>query len=66
MSKILLTGGNGLLGSYLKIEADRPSRSEFDITNYLHLKNRSEKEYDLTLMCKGQKQTRLVVLRSMF
>src|SRR3990167_803545 len=51
MSKILLTGGNGLLGSYLKIEADRPSRSEFDITNYLHLKNRSEKEYDLIVHC---------------
>lgn len=30
--KILLTGGSGLLGSYLTLEADRPSHKELDIT----------------------------------
>jgi len=31
--KILLTGGSGLLGQYLKIKADRPSHKNLDITN---------------------------------
>jgi len=32
MDKVLLTGGSGLLGKYLKVEADRPTHSEMDIT----------------------------------
>ncbi len=32
MKKILLTGNSGLLGRHLKIEADRPTHRELDIT----------------------------------
>ncbi len=31
-SKVLLTGGSGLLGRHLRIKADRPSHGELDIT----------------------------------
>jgi len=40
--KILLTGGSGLLASYLKLEADRPSHKELDL-----LKPIVAKDYDL-------------------
>lgn len=33
--KVLLTGASGLLGTHLKIEADRPSHRELDITEPL-------------------------------
>lgn len=32
-NKILMTGGSGLLGRHLKIEADRPTHKELDITD---------------------------------
>lgn len=41
MNNILLTGGSGLLGKHLKIEADRPSHDELDILNF------HPKPYDL-------------------
>src|SRR3990167_2645845 len=49
--RILLTGATGLLGSYLKLEADRPNRSEFDITNYVDLKKYAQNEYALIVHC---------------
>lgn len=44
---ILLTGGSGLLGRYLKIEADRPSHEDFDITNL----KPPFKEYEAIIHC---------------
>lgn len=44
MLKILLTGSSGLLGKHLKIEADRPTHAELDITQ-----NFEVKEYDLII-----------------
>lgn len=41
---ILLTGGSGLLSRHLKIEADRPSHKELDITKPIE-----PKEYDLII-----------------
>lgn len=40
--KCLLTGGSGLLGRHLKIEGDKPSHKELDITKKIE-----PKEYDL-------------------
>lgn len=48
---ILLTGSQGLLGSYLKLEADRPSHKEFNINNYVHLGQYKQNEYDLIVHC---------------
>jgi dTDP-4-dehydrorhamnose reductase len=42
--KILLTGGSGLLGQYLKLECDRPSHREMDITKKL-----KPKKYDMII-----------------
>ena len=40
--RILLTGGHGLLGSYLKFKAERPTQKEFDITDFI-----KTQEFDL-------------------
>lgn len=42
--KILMTGGHGLLGRHLKIEADRPTHKELDITQII-----KPKSYDLII-----------------
>lgn len=42
MLKILLTGSSGLLGKYLKLQADRPTHQELDITKKIR-----SKKYDL-------------------
>lgn len=42
--KTLLTGGSGLLGRHLKIEADRPTHQELDITYAI-----KPKKYDLII-----------------
>ncbi len=44
MNKVLLTGGSGLLGRYLKIKADRPSHRDLDITKKI-----KPKKYDLII-----------------
>lgn len=44
--KTLLTGSNGLLGTHLKIEADRPSHQELDITLPIN-----KKDYELIIHC---------------
>lgn len=44
--KILLTGASGLLGKHLKLEADRPSHQDLDITQII-----VPKEYDLIVHC---------------
>ncbi len=46
MTKVLLTGAGGLLGTHLKIEADRPSHYELDITKPMWFK-----DYDLIVHC---------------
>lgn len=43
-NRILLTGGSGLLGKHLKINADRPSHQELDITKDIPVK-----KYDLVI-----------------
>lgn len=47
MTKVLLTGGSGLLGSHLEIEADRPTHQELDITESC----KEGKTYDLIVHC---------------
>lgn len=42
--KILLTGASGLLGTHLKIDADRPSHEELDVTGKI-----KKKDYDLII-----------------
>lgn len=42
-NKVLLTGGSGLLGQHLQIEADRPTHKELDILNF------EPKPYDLII-----------------
>lgn len=49
--KVLLTGASGLLGRYLKLEADRPSHEELDITGTI-----VAKDYDLIVHCAAYTQ----------
>lgn len=44
--KVLITGASGLLGRHLKIEADRPSHAELDISQTV-----TSKDYDLIINC---------------
>lgn len=46
---ILLTGGSGLLGRHLKLQADRPSHQEFDITKTISTQWLTD--YDLIVHC---------------
>lgn len=47
--RILLTGGSGLLGQYLKLKADRPTHEDFDITNWFG--DCWNNKYDLIVHC---------------
>lgn len=56
--RILLTGGTGLLGKNLKLEADRPTHQELDITA-MEWGAKKLGEYDLIVHCAAYTNTTL-------